>query len=106
TDSQASQIDISKIAGIKKEKVDVVYLAAAEEFKKMENGKWKNELLKKYHLPEQFILSVGDVTWNKNLLRLVEASKKTKHPIAMIGKSLVEENFDKTNPWNKDLLTL
>jgi len=106
TDSHASQEDIEKIVGVKKEKTDVVYLAAAEEFKKMENGKWKNELLTKYNLPEKFILYVGDVTWNKNLPRMVEAIKKTKIPLVMVGKTLVEKHFDKTNPWNKDLVAV
>jgi glycosyltransferase involved in cell wall biosynthesis len=106
TDSLASQKDIIKIAGIKKENITVAYLAAAEEFKQKENGKWKQALKEKYKLPEKFVLSVGDVTWNKNLPRLIEAAKKKNIPLVMVGKTLVEQNFDRTNPWNKDLITV
>ncbi len=109
-DSEASQRDIAKIAGIKKEKIDVVYLAAAEEFKEKEDGsasrRRKNELRKKYNLPEKFVLYVGDVTWNKNLPRMIEAIKKVKLPLVMVGKTLVEKKFDQKNPWNKDLVAV
>jgi glycosyltransferase involved in cell wall biosynthesis len=46
---------------------------------------------------------VGDVTWNKNLPRLVEAVKKTNIPFVMVGKALAIKDFDRTNSWNQDL---
>lgn len=105
TDSVASQKDITKIAGIKKENVFVAYLAAAEEFKSIEKKDLQIEKLQeKYNLPEKFVLYVGDVTWNKNLPRFIEAMKKTGIPLVMVGKSLVQKDFDATNPWNSDLV--
>lgn len=106
TDSLSSQEDIQKIVGIKKERINVAYLAAAEEFKQRDTSKVKNELKKKYNLPEKFVLSVGDVTWNKNLPRLVKAVQKNNLPLVMVGKSLVQKDFDRSNPWNKDLVTV
>ncbi|MEK7570678.1 MAG: glycosyltransferase family 1 protein [Patescibacteria group bacterium] len=103
-DSEASRKDIIKIAGVDKEKVFSVYLAAGEEFKKMENGKWKMEILKKYNLPKKFVLYVGDVTWNKNLPNLVRAVQQADLPLVMVGKSLATETFDHTNPWNANLV--
>jgi glycosyltransferase involved in cell wall biosynthesis len=103
TDSKSSKKDIQKYAGVKESKIHVVYLAAGEGFKKLEDGSWKQEIGKKYGLPEKFALYVGDVTWNKNLPRLVDAVKKTRIPLVMVGKSLVSEDYDKTNPWNADL---
>lgn len=104
TDSYASQKDIVKIAGVPKEKVGVAYLAAADEFKKLEKGKWEEKIRGKYKLPEKFVLYVGDVTWNKNLPRLIEAIKKINLPLVMIGKTLIDTDFDATHPWNKDLV--
>lgn len=104
TDSFASQKDITKIAGVREEKIDIAYLAAAEEFKKIDNQKIKKEVIQKYHLPDEFVLYVGDITWNKNLPRFIRAMKQTKIPVVMVGKALVEKNFDTTNPWNKDLI--
>jgi glycosyltransferase involved in cell wall biosynthesis len=104
TDSNCSKNDIIKYVGISKDKVSVVYLAAGEEFKVLEKGPWEKEISKKYNLPEKFVLYVGDVTWNKNLPRLIEAVQKEYLPLVMVGKALTEEGFDKDNPWNRDLV--
>lgn len=107
TDSHCSKQDVIKIAGLQREKVYTVHLAAGEEFKKIENGKLKIESLrKKYNLPEKFVLYVGDVTWNKNLPRLVAAVQQTDVPLVMTGKALIEKEFDRTNPWNADRVKL
>lgn len=103
TDSKSSKKDILKYVGVKEYKIKVVYLAAGEHFKKLDKGEWENDLRKKYNLPEKFALYVGDVTWNKNLPRLLDAVTKLKVPIVMVGKSLVSEDYDKNNPWNNDL---
>lgn len=104
TDSHASQKDIIRLTGIPQKKVSVVYLAAGEEFKKSEMGKWQHHFLQKYQLPEKFVLSVGDVTWNKNLPRLVAAMKQLDIPLVMVGKAIAQKEFDRTNSWNKDML--
>jgi glycosyltransferase involved in cell wall biosynthesis len=104
TDSESSKRDIKKYAGIKESKIHVIYLAAGEQFIKLktENVKLK-EIAKRYGLPEKFVLYVGDVTWNKNLPRLIAAVKETKLPLVMVGKSLVSQDYDKSSPWNADL---
>lgn len=121
TDSECSKNDIIRLVGVKEKMIDVVHLAAGEEFKKLEIGpadsfqtgsrtneirreNWKQEIKRKYNLPDSFVLYVGDVTWNKNLPRLIDAIKTTDISLVMIGKSLVNENYDKTNPWNHDLV--
>lgn len=104
TDSFASERDIVEIAGISKSKISVAYLAAADEFKQLEKGKWQKEITEKYNLPDKFILYVGDVTWNKNLPRLIQAVKATNIPLVLVGKAIVDHNFDHENPWNKDLV--
>ena len=63
----------------------------------------KRKLKRKYNLPEEFVLYVGDVTWNKNLPRLIDATKELNIPLVMVGKSLVSEEYDRYNPWNTDL---
>lgn len=103
-DSKASKKDILSIGGIPEKKVSVAYLAAGKEFKSMVDGVWQKKLREKYNLPEKFVLYVGDVTWNKNLPLLVQAIKEINVPLVMVGKALVQKNFDKTNPWNADLL--
>ncbi|MDO8621169.1 MAG: glycosyltransferase family 1 protein [Candidatus Levybacteria bacterium] len=105
TDSQSSKKDIVKKAGISDSKINVVYLAATESFRKFNPFDRRiAKVKKKFGLPDKFILYVGDVTWNKNLPRLVEAVNKINLPLVMAGKALVDKYFDKTNPWNQDLI--
>lgn len=103
-DSISSKKDIIKFTGIEDSKINVVYLAAGDEFKKTTSkDAGIYNLRKKYNLPEKFVLCVGDVTQNKNLPRLIEAVEKINVPLVMVGKALVDENADLNNPWNKDL---
>lgn len=104
TDSMCSENDITKHVGISSSKIHVVYLAASEVFKKVDNISILDSIRKKYKLPEKYVLYVGDVTWNKNLPRLIKAIQKIKAPLVMVGKAMLEKEFDKTNPWNQDLV--
>ena len=61
TDSINSKKDILKILRIPENKVHVVYLAADKNFKKLANNKWEVKVREKYHLPNKFILYVGDL---------------------------------------------
>jgi glycosyltransferase involved in cell wall biosynthesis len=40
------------------------------------------------------------------LPRLLAAAKKADVSLVMVGKALQQENIDKSNPWNKDLVTV
>lgn len=105
-DSNCSKKDIIKHVGINENKIHVVYLAALENFRVIKNTSLLNSIKVKYRLPQKFALYVGDVTWNKNLPRLVEAARKSRIPLVMVGKALVSEDFDKKNSWNQDLITV
>lgn len=105
TDSESSKKDVKKYIGASDKKISVVHLAAGEEFKVINNKEAIiNNLRKKYKLPEKFVLYVGDVTWNKNLPRLIRAIKTLGIPMVMVGKALKENDYDKENAWNKDRL--
>jgi len=104
TDSDSSKKDVEKIVGINPSKVQTVYLAAEEQFKKLEIRNSKLEIVKKFSLPENFLLYVGDATWNKNLPRIVEAVKKTKYKMVLVGKIWNSKQSEvPINPWNNDL---
>lgn len=116
TDSESSKKDIEKILGVRSENVHTVYLAASSDFKELKNvtaeagsrlkdisGKNLKLKIKKFGLPDQFLLYVGDVAWNKNLPRIVQTIKETSYTLVMVGKTLRSEDVDIENPWNKDL---
>lgn len=104
TDSNSSKKDIIRFVGINEEKVRVVYLAAGEEFKILKDNNILQKISKKYNLPQKFALYVGDVTWNKNIPSILEAVKNADVPLVIVGKTLADDNFDRNNPWNRDLL--
>ncbi len=104
TDSDSSKKDVRDIVGIDEDKIRTVYLAADEQFEKLNTEYSIQNTRKKFSLPENFLLYVGDATWNKNLPRLIEAVKKTEHKLVMVGK-VWESNLSDIsgNPWNADL---
>jgi glycosyltransferase involved in cell wall biosynthesis len=101
-DSNCSAKDVKEIVGIGD--VRTVYLAADEGFKKLSTINHKPLTSKKFSLPENFLLYVGDATWNKNLPRLIEAVRQTKYKLVMVGK-VWETSANKVSPspWNDDL---
>jgi glycosyltransferase involved in cell wall biosynthesis len=98
TDSDCSKKDVERITGISKNKIQTVYLAANPIFKKL-------SIAKKLSLPENFLLYVGDATWNKNLPGLIRAVKRTNYPLALVGKiwEIRDVREVDSNPWNEDL---
>lgn len=93
TDSENSKNDIEKYLSIEKLKIHVAHLAAARAFKKIENKKLINRVTIKYNLPQDFVLFVGDLNWNKNILNLLEAVKISKKKIVLVGKSFLNTNL-------------
>lgn len=104
TDSIASQKDIARFTGISESKIDVIYLASSTDFRPISNKKELSNVQSRFNLPDTFLLYVGDVTWNKNLPRLIEAVKIVGVPLVLVGKALTQTHFDSSNPWNQDLL--
>jgi len=109
TDSEYWQEEIPKLSGFPKEKIFVIPLAAGEEFKKLEIKKLRNLGVKeKYQLPDNFVLYVGDVNWNKNVTGLVKAffnlktqmsnvkSKSQILNLVLVGKAFEDNNLKET----------
>jgi len=101
TVSETSKKDIVRFLGIPQEKIFTIYEAPRSVFRKLEDGSRKLEIKKRYGLPERFVLYVGDVNYNKNILGLVEACKDVQISLVMVGKQAVGENFDRNHPENQ-----
>lgn len=104
TDSESSKNDIHKYARVQENKIEVIYLAADPDFKPVKDKLLLDNIKKKYLLPDDFVLYVGDVTVNKNLPRLTKAVRKLDLPLVLVGKALKNDQFDRGHPWNKDLV--
>ena len=106
TDSQNSKKDIAHYLGYPQKKIEVVYLAASKIFQPIKEKNKLERVSKKYQLPLKFVLYVGDVNYNKNVLGLVKACKAMKLPLVIVGKQAVQKKFDQTNIENQSLVQL
>ena|SRR3989344_6133025 len=77
TDSQASKRDVSKYLKISDNKISSIPLAAEEDFRSLSDTKLLY-VKRKFNLPDQFLLYVGDANWVKNLPFLIEGFKKIR----------------------------
>lgn len=103
TDSQASKNAIIKHTGINSQNIHVIYLAADPVFKPLVDKNLLQQIKHKYHLPEKFVLYVGDLNWNKNILALTQACLQLKYPLVAVGKQAVNYDYDHRHPENQDL---
>lgn len=95
TDSQASKKDIVTYLKVKEEKISVLYPTLARCF-------WDCRIRRT--VPSDYCLYVGDGTWNKNLVTLAKAIKKTNITCIFAGKIFTDTNPDHyTHPWQKEL---
>ena len=85
TDSLCSKKDIVDLFHIEPEKVHVTYLAVDGAYSQKPTEKDLKLVREKYHLPEKFILYVGGVNPNKNLVRLARAAIKLNLPLVFVG---------------------
>src|SRR3989338_5735874 len=92
-DSKTSKDDIVSKLSIPEEKIHVVYLAPSPVFKKISVPKKLSQVVRKYDLPSQFVLYVGDVNWSKNIQNLLEAVNKSEVNLIMVGKALADESL-------------
>jgi len=106
TISETSKKDIVRFLGIPQEKITPIYLAPRPIFEKKPVQEKLKLVSLKYHLPGRFVLYVGDVNYNKNVLGLAEACKLAKMPLVIAGKQAAGDNFDSQHPENKPLVDL
>lgn len=83
TDSQASKDDIQKYLAYPAEKISIVPLAAGLDHPFV-SQEVIDKVIKKYHLPEKFMLYVGDINYNKNLPALISSLSKIPEEVKLV----------------------
>lgn len=87
--SENTKMDIINILGINEEKIKVIYEAADEKYKVINNEGRLSEIKEKYNLNREFILFTGGITPRKNLIRLIRAFNnipdKISHDLVLTG---------------------
>ncbi len=98
TDSIASQKDIQTHLHIPEEKVTPIYLAAGPDFTEGENSLVDMAVLRKYDLPDFYILYLGGYELHKNVMNLLLAwsyvgqALGEDYPLVLAGKKPEIEN--------------
>jgi glycosyltransferase involved in cell wall biosynthesis len=103
--SNYSKYVIKDIVNYPAEKIFVTHEAADSDFKIYKDQTQLEFIRKKYHLPDKFILFVGDINWNKNIPSLVKACEHLQYPLVIVGSAATRSNIE-DHPWNKDLIWL
>ena len=100
--SERTKQDIMEFYGIPEHKIEVIYQSCDDSFKTLQPVDAKMEILKKYNLPEKYILSVGTIEPRKNLLLLIEALQtiNSDYKLVVVGKQqayakLVKEEIER-----------
>lgn len=100
TDSETSKKDIVRFLRITERKIKVIHLAPRPLFKQITNLKLLMKVRKKYQLPTKFVLYVGDVNFNKNIIGLIKACEIAKTPLVICGEQAEKIKDTKLNPRN------
>lgn len=104
TVSNYSKYSIHKLTNYPLDRIYVTYEAPSFSVPKF-TSTLLSKIKNKYHLPDKFILFVGDINWNKNIPSLVQACLKLRYPLIVVGKSAANFNTP-IHPWTKDIIYL
>lgn len=88
--SESTKNDIIRYFGTPAEKIEVIYQAINPVFYQMQGEEETRNIVKSYHIPDDFLLYVGSINSRKNLLSIVQAyallPKDLQIPLVVIGK--------------------
>ncbi|KKQ95755.1 MAG: mannosyltransferase B-like protein [Candidatus Woesebacteria bacterium GW2011_GWB1_43_14] len=103
--SETSKKDIVRYLGVPEDRVYPIHLAPGFNFAKQDRQALRM-VRSKYKLPQHYVLYVGDVNYNKNLLQLIKAVKRTNMAIIIVGKQASINEFDRDHIENLSLKIL
>lgn len=94
TDSHASKKDISQHLPVASDKIHVTYLAGNPAIEQV-GPRAVGEVKKQYQLPDDYVLYVGDINYNKNIPQLIKSLKylPEKLHLVLLGKSFKAQDI-------------
>ena len=98
TDSEASKQDIIAHLHIPADKIERIYLAAGSEFSPQDSGLLEMAILRKYDLPDFYVLYLGGYELHKNVTTLLLAwtyvgqALGEDYPLILAGKKPTQSN--------------
>lgn len=91
TISETARHDIIKILKIDPKKVFSIYLAQDKHFRKIKDKILLDKIKNKFKLPDEFVLYIGNVNWNKNILNTAQACIQANKKLVIIGSSFLDQ---------------
>jgi glycosyltransferase involved in cell wall biosynthesis len=90
-DSHSTKHDLVRLFGLPESKIDVVHLAAGEEFHPVSDPDERERVRWRYGLPRHFVLYLGDLNPRKGLEALVKAHARLRrhgcpYPLVLAGE--------------------
>ncbi|MET3112581.1 glycosyltransferase involved in cell wall biosynthesis [Pedobacter sp. CG_S7] len=86
--SERTKKDIIDFYAIPEDKIEVIYQSCDDSFKKLTQLDAQKKVLKKYELPDKYLLNVGTIEPRKNLLLVIEGLQAINHDykLVVVGK--------------------
>jgi len=86
--SEQTKQDLIEFLKIDSSKIEIVYQGCHNIFKVKTTKEKQQEIIKKYNLPQNFILNVGTIEKRKNVLSVIKALNKYKIdiPLVIVGR--------------------
>lgn len=108
--SEQTKNDIVEFLKIDASKIEVIYQGCHNIFKERASEDFKKELLKRYNLPDNFILNVGTIEERKNALLIIQAVKNIDTTLVIVGRKTTYydkiESFIKENSLESKVIFL
>lgn len=106
--SKQTKNDIITYLGISEDKIKVIYQGCDPVYKENYSESKKTEVIKRYHLPQKFILNVGTIETRKNAFLIVKGIQGTTIPLVLVGRKTAYckeiDNFISENNMQNQLI--
>lgn len=83
--------DIEKILGYNPSQIKVVYSAPSHIFRKISDKSLLTATRNKYRLPDEFVLYIGNINWNKNIINSTEAILSADKNLVIVGSAFLDK---------------
>ena len=87
--SEFTKREMTEILGIPAERIHVVPCACSEEMRRVEDPTTLAAVREKYHLPERYVLFVGNSNPRKNLRRMIQAFDRMKERTGLVHQLII-----------------
>jgi len=110
--SQQTKQDIIEFLNVDVTKIEVVYQGCHNIFKTKTTNEARQMVIKKYNLPQNYILNVGTIEKRKNILSVIKAINEYKIDIPLVVVGRQTEYFNEIqkyiiqNKMSKQIITL